>query len=123
MAQGKSLESFAADHNLSKVTVYNWTKQHADFLNAFELGKTKRFSFFERMGLEGMFTVTEREGRNVTTKSMNAAVYKLFMANLFDWTDKSKVESETKHDFGEIKDDDKQEAIKKLNALNETDKS
>lgn len=125
MEGGFSLESFAAKLRVSKNTVYSWVKQFPEFQDAFEQGQALRFAFFERVGIDGIFdretkSVDEDTGIPVIEKKkVNAALYKLFMSNLFGWTTEKKESNENvTHKVGEGTSQQKEEAIKKLNQWN-----
>ncbi len=47
MEQGLSFESFGAICNASRATLYNWAKEHPEFLDAQEVGKRKLLYFWE----------------------------------------------------------------------------
>lgn len=116
MAEGRSIESFAGVVGVCFKTVYNWQKEYPDFLQAFKTGNAKRFDYFEKVGLEGLHTIRETDGEGGSySKAINAAVYKLFMANLFGWTDKKEVKEETTVNVGEGTSKQKQQALKKIN--------
>lgn len=53
MEKGFSLESFAAEINCCKQTLYNWQENHPDFLDAVQKGEAKSRLFWERIGIAG----------------------------------------------------------------------
>jgi DNA-binding XRE family transcriptional regulator len=48
MATGMSYESFGAEVNVGKTTIYEWEKQHPDWKEAKEIAMLKAHSFFEK---------------------------------------------------------------------------
>lgn len=54
MAAGYSFESFAALLDVAKQTLYNWTKDYEDFLDAKERGTEKSRLWWERLGIQGV---------------------------------------------------------------------
>lgn len=119
MGRGLSLESFAGEIDVNKTTIYEWIKNFDDFSNAFERGKLKRLAYFEKVGIEGMWTVKETDGGGGSyTKSLNAAVYKMFMFNVCGWSDKVQTTTETTHKVDGVTSDEKKETLKKLAELN-----
>jgi hypothetical protein len=83
MASGLSFESFAADINVHRDTLYDWAKKHKDFSDAKRVGLEKGRKFWETVGCNG-----------ATGKipGFNAAAYIFNMKNRFGWRDKQEVE-------------------------------
>ena len=54
MSQGLSYESFAGLINTCRATLYNWEKEHVDFLDSKRCGKDKELLFFEKTAIAGM---------------------------------------------------------------------
>lgn len=80
MTQGYSFESFGADvEGIACVaTLYNWAKEHPEFLEAKKKGQQACRKFWETQGLVGMHT-----------KGFNATVWIFNMKNRFKWTDRT----------------------------------
>lgn len=51
MAKGFSYESFAADVNTCRATLYNWEKKYPEFLDAKRCGAERLMKFWEQIGL------------------------------------------------------------------------
>lgn len=54
MSGGLSFDSFAGDANVCEKTLYNWRDSHADFLQAYKIGKAKCRAFWEKLGVTGV---------------------------------------------------------------------
>lgn len=83
MANGYSFESFAAVVNTCRTTLYNWEKDHPDFLYAKNCGRDKMSLFYEDMGINAML------GK---IKNFQQAVYIFTIKNKLNWSEKSKEE-------------------------------
>jgi len=79
MATGMSFESFAAEIETHRGTLYNWKKQYPEFLNAHKIGIDKMTKFFEKIGLMGM------AGK---IPGFNPTVYVWTTKNKLRWTDR-----------------------------------
>jgi len=96
-SQGKSFLAFAGHIGVTYQTLYNWAEAHPEFQAARDLADARCRDWWEREGLEGLHdvseTVTEPDGtKTVTTRKMNAAVYRLNMINRFpDWSDRREI--------------------------------
>jgi hypothetical protein len=101
MSLGLSFESFAGTINVCRDTIYDWTKKHKDFSYARSVGKMKSLYFWEKMGVEGLFTTTERDGNTSITKAINYGVWGFNMKNRFGWRDKLEV-TETDPDDNDL---------------------
>lgn len=88
MASGKSFASFGGIVSVSEQTLYNWRDAHADFLEAYRLGRAKSMNFWEEMGISG---AVNSKGGN----TLNTDCWKFNMKNRFGWRDKLDVEKET----------------------------
>lgn len=79
MSKGFSFEAFAALVNASKQTVYNWTEQFPEFMDAKEIAFERSRLFWERVGID---IAVKGEG--------NATAYIFNMKNRFkqEWRDK-----------------------------------
>lgn len=84
MTKGLSFESFAAQVDVSRDTLYEWAHKHPDFSDAKGRGDSKARLFWEEMGVEGVFL-----------SPFNQAVWSLHMKNRFGWRDKQEIEQRT----------------------------
>lgn len=50
MGEGLSFESFAAEINTCRDTLYNWKKEYPDFFDAHKAGLDKNLAFWEKIG-------------------------------------------------------------------------
>lgn len=76
MSFGFSFESFAGEVGVCFKTLYNWEKQHEDFLQAKKRGTAKSLKFWEHMGISGAGGMID--GFNVVSWIFN-------MKNRFGW--------------------------------------
>jgi hypothetical protein len=92
MSEGLSFESFAGVIGMTKDTIYNWLRQYESFADAKKIGTQKSLLFWEKLGRDGIFSIskTERIGSKIETNSraLNSSVYRLNMANRFGWKDR-----------------------------------
>lgn len=90
MSEGYSFESFAGKIGVSKQTIYDWEKANKDFLDAkrraFEVSRL----FWEKQGIDGLFSESfeDKDAKTKTSKSINATVWLFNMKNRFGWRDK-----------------------------------
>lgn len=102
MSKGLSIESFAGVVKATKKTIYEWMKQHPEFLYAAEQGSALSQLKWEQIGIDGVFStsISERtqEGFRSESKAINASVWKFNMQNRFGWREKveQQVQSEEK---------------------------
>lgn len=75
MKQGYTFEAFASDVECSASTLYNWAREHPEFLEAKALGESYSRKFFEGVGL-GLMT-----GR----QSGNIVAWIFMMKNRYGW--------------------------------------
>lgn len=97
MSKGLSFESFAAVIDVSRDTLYEWDKSHADFSDAKREAYAKNLLFWENHGIEGLYSTTEydqRTGKPTSSKSMNATVWIFNMKNRHKWRDRQADESD-----------------------------
>jgi hypothetical protein len=95
MSEGYSIESFAGRIGVSRQSLYNWFKEHADFAEAKEIGLMKSLLHWEKLGRDGMWVT--KEGPN-----LNPTIWIANMNNRFGWSGKAKeVKEETKAAFTE----------------------
>lgn len=96
MTQGLSLESFAAVIDVSRETLYEWQRVHPEFSDTVKAAKDKCLIFWERQGIEGLYSTTEydEKGKPSSSKSINASVWIFNMKNRFrdQWHDKQQIE-------------------------------
>lgn len=52
MAEGLSIEAFAAVIGVAKKTLYNWTEAHEEFLHAKSVGEARSLLWWEKRGIE-----------------------------------------------------------------------
>ena len=78
MTEGFSFESFAAVVDTCKQTIYSWTKQFPEFLDAKNRSFAKCQLHWEKAGMEGMFM----GGKD---NPFNATVWVFNMKNRFGW--------------------------------------
>ena len=76
MSKGYSFETFARKIKKSKQTLYTWSKQHPEFLDAKKKGETYCKYFWEDIGIKGM------KGE---IKNFNAVLWIVNMKNRFGW--------------------------------------
>lgn len=79
MSKGKSFESFGAVVNCGRATLYNWRRDHSDFLDAFNTAREKHLEYMESLATEHL--VEHFQG-----PKLNTGLYKLFMVNIHGWT-------------------------------------
>ena len=90
MASGLSFESFAAAIGVNRDSLYEWTKVHEEFSDAKKEGFDKNLLFWEKHGINGLYSTSEydRESGNTISKSLNATVWIFNMKNRHKWRDK-----------------------------------
>lgn len=90
MSKPRSFESFGAIVDVGKTTLLRWLDAHEEFRTAFEIGRSKHLLAMEDVGCGNL--VESYQGPKV-----NSALYKLFMANIHGWREKTdaEVKSET----------------------------
>lgn len=98
MENGYSFESFAGLVNVCKETIYTWTREHSEFLDAKNRAFEKSRLFWEKQNIEGLYKQTEfdNDGNKISEKSINSTVLIFNMKNRFpeEWRDKQTVEHE-----------------------------
>lgn len=84
MAQGLSKESFAGVVGTHKQTIYNWTEEYPEFLDAVKRGEELSRLFWEDLGRKGA----------MGSEEFNAAAWIFNIKNRFreEWRDKQDVE-------------------------------
>jgi len=79
MAQGFSFDSFGAEINKTRDTLYRWEKRYPEFKEAKQLGFVLCRKWWENLG---------RGGAAGKIKNFNAAVWIFNMKNRFAWKDR-----------------------------------
>ena len=98
MEKGFSYESFAGLVGVSKQTIYDWEKANPDFLDSKKIGVEKSRLFWEKQGIEGIYTTEvfeqDENGSRSTKKALNSSVWIFNMKNRFmqEWRDKQENE-------------------------------
>lgn len=77
MSQGFSFETFGAVVNASKVTLYKWTKDFPDFMNAKKEAFLKNQYFWEKIGID-----------NLHNRDFNNVMWIFNMKNRHRWSDR-----------------------------------
>lgn len=85
MAGGLSFESFAGTISVGRATLYNWTKAHAEFLDAKNIGTERSRLWWEKVGRAA---ASGQKVPGFDHKHFNPAVYIFTMKNCFKWTDR-----------------------------------
>lgn len=81
MQTGKSLTAFAAHIDVSKDTIYEWSKVHPEFSDALAIAKTKCEAFWEQKGIEGLFIEKD--------KRLNTSLWTFYMKCRFGWKEET----------------------------------
>lgn len=97
MEKGYSFQSFAGVVGCNIDTLYNWLQIHPQFSDAKKLAFEKSRLFWEKQGIEGLFSVTEfdeESGVPKKSKSINSTLWIFNMKNRFpsEWSDKQQIE-------------------------------
>lgn len=82
MQLGYSFEAFAGRIGTCKQTIYNWLKEHVEFLDAKKIGEEACRFYWEGVGLRGT---------NGLIENFNAGVWIFNMKNRFRWQDRHEV--------------------------------
>ena len=77
MAEGMSMESFGGMIGVSRQSLHTWTKKHAEFLYAKQVGISKSQLWWEKAGRQGMFK-----------GGFSSSVWIFSMKNKFGWQDR-----------------------------------
>lgn len=99
MKAGFSFEAFAALIDVSKETLYEWTRVHPEFSDAKKKAFEMSRRFWEKIGIDHIITTTETEyeqgaGRSSSSsKMLNSSVYIFNMKNRFpkEWRDRKEL--------------------------------
>lgn len=84
MEKGFSFESFGADVDCGRATLYRWEKEHEEFRDAKKIGHEKAFKKLEMAGLGMAFGKTKG----------NSTAWLFTMKNRFGWRDTHVIEFE-----------------------------
>lgn len=84
MEQGFSFESFAGVLRVSKQTIYNWSEEFPEFLDAKRQGTELSRLWWEKTGHNGMFM----GGKD---NPFNSTIWVFSMKNRFGWRDRTEV--------------------------------
>jgi len=90
MSAGLSYEAFAGLTGVARTTLYNWEKDHEEWRNAKARAFDACLLFWERQGIKGLWTVSDRVG----STCLNSPVWTFNMKNRFKWRDKQPEEIE-----------------------------
>lgn len=82
MAEGYSFASFAFIAGTCEKTLYNWAKEHPDFLQAKNKGRAASLMTWEKIGMAGTVGKLEK---------FNAASWIFTMKNRFKWGDEQNI--------------------------------
>lgn len=99
MAEGLSFETFGAIVDCCKQTLYTWMEKYPQFLDARRRGDVKSQMYWEKLGNQHIINTSDSESQGQgygwsKSRSINAAIYKLHMANKFGWREKTEVSSD-----------------------------
>lgn len=97
MSRGLSFESFGGAIGVSRRVLYDWEKQHPEFLHAKEVGHAKSLLKWELAGIRGCFVnkvkdQDARSGYRVEKTPIIPAIWKINMKNRFAWAEKVETE-------------------------------
>ena len=92
MGKGFSYEAFAGIINTCIQTLYNWEKEHPEFLEAKKQAFQKSRLFWEQLAVDNIINKTDSEswegGGSSKSRSLNSTVWIFNMKNRFGWRDK-----------------------------------
>lgn len=81
MAEGLSYESFGGVIRVCRATLYNWEKEHSEFLDAKKVGQEMSFLFWDKL----------MRAQSLGEIKGNASSAIFTMKNRFGWTDKQEI--------------------------------
>lgn len=87
MASGLSFETFGAEIEVVKKTLYNWCDEHKEFLHAKGIGELRCQKYHEMIGISG---------QSGHLPGFQQSAWRFNMANRFGWRDRSDVTSDGK---------------------------
>jgi hypothetical protein len=111
MAKGYSFESFAGVVNVVFKTLYNWEKEHPEFLQAKQRAKAKCLMKWESIGIDNIISMPGI--------SLNPTVYRMNMINRFGWKDKAEDDKKIQIGLENLSDDELDKKIKELEGKDE----
>lgn len=90
MSEGLSYETFAAKIGTCRATLYNWEKEHPEFLDTKKKALEISQLWWEMAGVNGLYTIVEH-GENgeksIIEKKINQAMWIFNMKARFRWQD------------------------------------
>lgn len=97
MRGGLSYESFAGIIGVVKQTLYNWEKEHDEFLDARKQGDMLSLLYWERKGIDGLHNESFKDEDGMTVnRSINATMWIFNMKNRHKWRDKHEDDEDKK---------------------------
>jgi DNA-binding XRE family transcriptional regulator len=90
MSKGFSYESFAAKIGTCRQTLYNWEKEHPEFLDSKKQAQELCQYWWESAGINGLYTIVEHgDGgeKNIIEKKINPSMWIFNMKARFRWKD------------------------------------
>ena len=100
MEQGFSFSSFGGTIRVHRATLDRWKKKYPKFEEAYELGKTMSELHWEKLGMEGLYEIVQKdEEGNINRLKMNATMWIFNMKNRFGWRDKKEIEQTVSGDI------------------------
>lgn len=99
MAQGYSYEAFAGKIGVSSKTLYNWEKDHPEFLQAKSEAFDQSRLFWETAAIKGLWN--DKDG-----PTLNNTAWVFNMKNRFGWRDKQEVEHQVQAINIDVEDDE-----------------
>jgi hypothetical protein len=90
MAQGYSFESFGAEANCHKDTLYEWRKVHPEFSEAVKIGRVKQAKWWENLGRAVAVGAKGKmpNGTEFDPKRSNATIFIWMTKNMLGWKDR-----------------------------------
>lgn len=121
MKKGLSYESFSAEIGTHRNTLYNWEKDHPEFLDAKKRGMDLCQAFFEKIGnaaMVGENVTNPTTGKTINFKHFNGPMWMFSMKARFGWRDRVSIEHEGNPDKPlEIKNRSDEEILKRVTEL------
>lgn len=90
MSKGLSYEVFAAKIGVCRATLYQWEKEHPDFLDTKKKAIEINQLWWEMAGINGLYTIVEHgeDGqKTIIEKKINQAMWIFNMKARFRWRD------------------------------------
>jgi DNA-binding transcriptional regulator YiaG len=87
MSKGLSFETFGAIVNVGRATLYNWEKEHEEFLDAHAIGEVHCQLLHEQIGVSG---------QSGHLPGFQQSAWRFNMQNRFGWRDRSDLTSDGK---------------------------